>query len=167
MRNGVDEVFFPFEIASQPIRPQHLQKPEQHEAHEVRAERLVVEVQQLIQCLHVFVNQRLAQALRIARRGLPEEGSHIVLQRALLSALKVYEIRFAIEQHDIARLKIAVEEGALLWRARRQVRSQRLKVCLQPHLIHGQVRSAQEAVFEIVEVEHRRLLVELLGRQEF
>ena len=65
------------------------------------------------QCLQVFVNQFLAQAVRIVGLGLPEERSHVVIQWSFPSSLEINQVRLSVLHHDITALEVTIHEYRL------------------------------------------------------
>ena len=58
----------------------------------------------------IMIEQLLAQCGRQVGLGVVEKRSDVVLQRAFAAALIIEEKRLAVAQHDVARLKIAIEK---------------------------------------------------------
>ena len=158
--NAIEEILLALEIAAQAVGTEHLERAEEHEELEVAAEALGVDGGKRLEFEEVSLYHFFAQGVGIARGGLPEEGGHVVVQRTALSALEVYEMGMAIgREHDVARLEIAVEKRGVRAFGSHEVGSHGVEVVLELHLIIGRVGGAEEAVFEIVEVEHRCLNV--------
>ena len=65
------------------------------------------------QGFQVLVNQFLAQAVRIVGLGLPEERSHVVIQRSFPSSLEINQVRLSVLHHDITALEVAIHEYRL------------------------------------------------------
>ncbi len=57
-----------------------------------------------------MIEQLLAQLRRQIGLGIIQKRGDVVLQRALAPALVVEEVRLTVAQHDVARLKIAIEK---------------------------------------------------------
>ena len=64
-----------------------------------------------------------------------------------------------VRQHHIPRLEVAIEEGILL--LSRQVLSQETEIGFELQFVEVNLRSLQEAVFEVVQVEEHRVDVKL------
>ena len=62
------------------------------------------------EAVEIVVEQLLAQRRRQIGLAVVEERGDVVLQRAFAAALVVEKKRLAIAQHDVARLKIAIEK---------------------------------------------------------
>ena len=115
-----------------------------------------------VEGIKVFVDQEVAHFVGEVGRGLPEERGNIVIDGAFATSLEVDEVWLAIFQHDIARLEVTIEKSILL--VLEEVIRQTLEVLLQLELIELNSLEFEEAVFEVVEVEHdARLVHRLLG----
>ena len=115
-----------------------------------------------VEGIEIFVDEEVAHLVGEVGRGLPEEGSDIVIDGASATSLEVDEVWLAVFQHDIARLEVTIEEGILL--VLEEVIRQTLEVLLQLELIELNSLEFEEAVFEVVEVEHdARPVHRLLG----
>ena len=77
--------------------------------------------------------------------------------------MKIDEVRFAILQHDVARLEITIEEGVCL--LHQQIVCQLFEILLQFELVELDTFEFEETVFEVVEVEHHACPVHLLLRE--
>ena len=165
--NTIQEILLALKIATQAIGTEHLERAEDHEELEVAAEALGVNGGKRLEFEEVSLYHFFAQGVGIARGGLPEEGGHVVVQRTALSALEVYEMGKAIGiNHHVARLEVAEEEGGLRAFGSDEVGRHGAEVAFEFHLIVGRVGGAEEAVFEVVEVEHGRLHVKLPRLQQ-
>ena len=102
--------------------------------------------------IKVFVNEEVSCLVRELGRRLPKERCHIIIDRTSATTLEVNEIWFSILQHDVARLEVTIEEGVLL--VIKQIISQALEVLLELVLVELDTLELEEAVLEIVEVEH-------------
>jgi len=111
-RNAIDEVLLVLEIASKPIRPQDLQRAEEHKVAQplgkmAHGGHLDILLERLIVC----GDQLATQLEGVVGGGLPQKRGKIIVIRALASALEIDEIgiAFAVEHH-VASLKIAIEK---------------------------------------------------------
>ena len=73
-------------------------------------EGVAVQIDVLAQSLEIVVKQLLTQRRRQVRLGVEQQGSDVILQSALASALVIEEEGIAISQHHIARLEVAIQE---------------------------------------------------------
>ena len=158
IRNALDKVRFLFEIATETVGSQHLQGAEQDEMAQLAEEIVAVYRLVLAECLDVFVQQLFAQAFRITGLGLPEEGGHIVKERAFASALEIDEPRFTVLDHDIPALEVSVHEGSR--RTAEQYIAHLHEVVFQLVFLEIQSRSFQETIFEVVQIPEDGTLVE-------
>ena len=101
-----------------------------------------------------------AQFVGIAGRCLPEKRGQIVVNRAAATALEVDERRIFL-QHYIPRLKIAIHKTPFVGIfSGSQIGSHLAKIGLKFQFVEVDFGRFQEAIFEIIEVEHHVLLVE-------
>jgi hypothetical protein len=105
--------------------------------------------------VEVVLEQLVPTVVRDRRLRVVEQRRDVVLRRAAPAALVVDEVRLVIDQHDVARLEVAVQEVARV-RAQQEVR-ERLEVVLEPLLVERDVRQLQEVVLEVVQVPQDRL----------
>ena len=57
-----------------------------------------------------MIEQCLANFRRQVGFGVVEKGGDVVMQRAFAASLIVEEVQLALVQHDVERLKIAIEK---------------------------------------------------------
>ena len=160
-RNAVDEVLLALEITAKTIGAQHLQGTEQDEktqAVDEMAHRRHFGI--VFQRIVVFLDELATQLMRIFGGCLPEERSQIVVYRTFASTLEIDETRIPVDaNHDVASLEVAIEKTVC--RFCQQVFGKEPEVGFQLHLVKVYLRSLQKAVFEIVQVEHHTVHIEL------
>ena len=149
---------FTLEIASKAVCAKHLQRAEQHKMAQHRHKIIFRDAAIRLQRLQVSVNQFVTQIRRISRFGLPQKRGDIIINRAAPTSLKINQIRFAIFQHHVACLKIAIEKriGLIL----KQIACHSVEIVLQTQLIEIDFERFQKTVFEIVEVERYHARIE-------
>ena len=154
-------MLFLFKIATESISAQHLQRAEQHKQRQTVNEvahrgHLYVVLQRVV----VFIYQFTAQLVRILGRGLPQERCHIVVVRTFTTALIVDKPRVAIViEHHVACLEVAIQEGIAFLGC--QVLCHQSKVGLQLQLVEINLRSLQETVLKIIQVEQYTVHIKL------
>ena len=80
------------------------------------------------QGFQVFVNQFLTQAVRIVGLGLPEERSHVVIQRSFPPSLEINQVRLSVLHHDITALEVTIHEYRLGFHALYQCLAKSLEI---------------------------------------
>ena len=114
----------------------------------------------ILQRVVVLVNQLAAQLVRILCRGLPEERCKVVVVRSFSATLIVDKPRIAVVvEHHIARLEVAIQECVALLCS--QILCQQSEVGLQLQLVEVNLRSLQEAVLKVVQVEQHAVNIKL------
>ncbi len=73
-------------------------------------EGVAIQIDVLAESLEIVVKQLLPQRRRQIGLGVEQQGSDVILQSALASALVIEEERIAIPQHYIARLEVAIQK---------------------------------------------------------
>ena len=121
-----------------------------------------LEIDEVAQGLEVVIEKLLAEVRGQVSLRVIEKRGDIVLQRALAAALIVEEVRLAAGQHDVAGLKVAIEE-VISGRAQQKFR-EAAEIVFQRLLAEGDAGEAQEVVLEIVEIPGNRLAVEASAR---
>src|SRR5579885_173161 len=96
--------------AAETIRPERLQNADINVGVVIAEKFRSIERNMASETLQIMFEQLLAHRRRQVRLGVKQKRCHIVLQRALSSALIVDEVRSAPVQHDVARLKIAIKK---------------------------------------------------------
>src|ERR1051325_7282379 len=110
------------------------------------------------QRIQVMIEQLLAYFRRQVRLGVKQQRSDVVLQRALSPALVIKEVGLPVQEHDVAGLKIAIEE--IVARRAQQKLCQAAEIVLQSLFAERYSRQSQEVIFEIVQIPGNRLPVE-------
>ena len=100
--------------------------------------------------LDIKIKQLLAQLRRQIGLGIVQKGSDVVLQRPFASALIIQEKRLTVAQHDVAGLKIAVQEIVAI-RAQQESR-QAVEIVFQCLLVERNPGQAQKVILEIIQV---------------
>ena len=158
IRHAAQEMRLLLEIAAETVGAQDLKRPEEDKQPESGVEVLFADVHVGFQRLEIGADEFLAQGLRIARPGLPDKGSDIVVDRTLASSLEIDEIRLAVLDHDVPCLEISVHEG--LPHVLHDVILHPVEIILKPYLIEFQACSLQETILEIIQVKHHQPLIE-------
>ena len=109
-----------------------------------------------------MIEQLLAQLRRQIGLGIVEQRSNVVLQRAFAAALIIQKIRLPIAQHDVARLKIAVEKIVAVG-AQQKIR-QAVEIVFQRLLVERNACQPQKIIFEIIQIPGNRLPIEAAAR---
>ena len=154
-------MFLLFEIATETVGTQHLQRTEEYKqgesVHEMTGRRhLDIVLQRVI----VFVDQFTAQLMRILRRSLPEERGQVIIVGTLTTTLIVNKVWIAVVvEHDITGLEVTIEEG--IGRLCRQVFGKEPEVGFEFQLVKIKLGGFQETVLEIIQVEEHTVLIEL------
>src|SRR5580704_7336926 len=90
--------------------------------------------------------------------GIVEERGDVVLKGTFAAALVVDEIRLAIAEHDVARLKIAVEK--IVARGAEKKIGEAAEIVFERVLVERDAGEAEKIVFEIVEIPGDGLAIE-------
>ncbi len=91
-RYRVDKVLLTLEISSEAVGTKHLQGAEEHEEVQTVVEKVTWRQRGiLLGGSVVLIYQFLSKLVRIAGRGLSEEGSQVVVERAATTSLEVDE----------------------------------------------------------------------------
>ena len=108
--DALQEVNFAFVESAEAVGAQRLHDADVNVGVVVMHEGFALEIEEAAQRIEIVVEQLLAQFRRQVGLGVVEKRGDVVLQRAFASALVVDEIGLAVAQHDVARLKVAIEE---------------------------------------------------------
>src|SRR5437764_10363138 len=114
------------------------------------------------QTVKIMIEQLLAQLRRQVGLGVIQNGSNVVLQRSLASALIVQKEWPVIAQHDVARLEITVKKIFAV--GGQQKAGQAPKIIFQRLLIERNACETKKIIFEIVQVPGNRLAVKAAPR---
>ena len=112
--------------------------------------------------VEIVIEQLLAQLRRQIGLAVVEQRSDVVLQRAFAAALVVEKKRLAVAQHDVARLKIAIEKIIAIG-AQQKLR-QAAEIVFQRLLVEGNAGEPQKVILEIIQIPGDRLAVEAGAR---
>ena len=158
-RYAGEEMGLLLEISPESVCSQNLEIAEKDKQTEPTVEKFLIEIRhEAPQGTEIAFEHLLLEIFRITGPGLPDEGSHIIIDGASSSPLEVYEIRDIVLDHDIPRLEIPVKER--LTHVFKKVVLELLEVILEFDLIEIKTRSLEETVLEIIEVEHYHPLAE-------
>src|ERR1700758_5563009 len=105
-----------------------------------------------------MIEQNLPEFRGQVRFGVKQKRGDVILQRAPSAALVVHEERPAIAQHDVSRLKIAIEEVVAL--GAQQKFRKAVKIVLERLLVKRNACEPQEIVFEVVQIPGDGLAIE-------
>ena len=102
----------------------------------------------------------------ISGRGLPEEGSQVIIIRSFPATLIIDEERIPRPvEHHVACLEVTVEETLHILRRiigiGRQILGKETEVCLELQLMEVELRRFQETVFEVVQVKQHAIHIKL------
>src|SRR5262249_41991953 len=101
----------------------------------------------LLQRRDVVVEKQLTNVGRQVGLGVEEKRGDVVLQRALAAALVVEEAGAAIPEHDVAGLKVAVEE--IVCAGSEEKFRKAPKIVFEGLFIEGNAGEAEEIVLEV------------------
>ena len=158
---------FALEIATIAVRPQDLQRAEQHKmrqrtTEQIGIKRLLPSRENLLLLIQIRSQQRLPQRIGIIGLSLPQEGCNIVLHRPTAPALKVNEIGLQLlatrHDHHITALKISIHkaiDGML-----QQIARQSVEIVFQQVLTKLYLRALKETILPIVQIPHHGAMVE-------
>ena len=104
------------------------------------------------QSIQIAVEHPLLGRIRIPSPCMPYKRRDIIIYRPATSALKINKIRLPILNHHITGIEVPVKECIAV--VLEQFVCKPLEILLQKDLIELDSRRFQEAVFEIVQIEH-------------
>src|SRR5215470_11204052 len=130
-----------FEKATITIRAERLHDANVHVWVEVAQEGFAIYGDEIRERAKIIVEKVLAEFGREIGFGVVKKRSDVVLQRAFAAALIVDEIRLAVAEHDVARLKIAVEE--IIARGAEKKFDQAIEVVFKSVFVEGDTRKAK------------------------
>src|SRR5438270_917045 len=107
---ALQEMHLAFEKAAIAVGGECLHDADVNEAVVVAQEGFAVEADEGRERVEIVIEKPLAKIGREVGLGVEEKRGDVVLQGAFAAALIVNEIGQAVAQHDVARLKIAIEE---------------------------------------------------------
>src|SRR5688572_2915495 len=142
--NALQEVRFTFEEASEAVRT--------HRLHDADVDIGVVMLQECIPSdggktrkhTKIVIEQLLTQLGGQIRLGVIEKGSDVILEGASSSSLIVEKIGSSVAQHDVARLKVPIEEVVLIG-AQKEFREDS-EIVLERLLVERNAGKPQEVV---------------------
>src|SRR5256885_3823712 len=112
--------------------------------------------------IEIVIEKLLAEFGREIGLCVEEERGQIVLECALATALIVEKIRLAVAKHDVAGLKVAVEEK-IAFGAEKKL-GETLEIVFEQLFVERDAGEAEEIIFEIVEVPDDGLAIETAAR---
>ena len=142
---------FLFKVAAETIGSQHLHGAEQHKQAQAAAELLLIYLPVALQGTQIGFDKLLFKVFRETGTGLPDEGSHVVVDGTAAASLEIYEPRIPVLDHHVAGLEVPVHESVLLFLEK--IGLELFKIVLQQDLVEFQAGCLEETVFEVVEVE--------------
>src|SRR5262249_1410905 len=120
-------------------------------------ERRRLELEVAAKSSEIMIEQLPPQFGRQVRLGVEQQGSDVIMQRALAPSLVVEEKRLPITQHDVARLKIPIQK--IIMPSAQQKFRQPPEIIFERLLVEGNARQPKKVVFEIIQVPADRLAV--------
>jgi hypothetical protein len=124
----------------------------------VLEEDVAVDVDVFRDAVEIVIEELLAEFGRKVGFRIEEERGEIVLQSALAAALVIEEIRLAMAEHDVAGLKVAVEEKIAIGAEKKF--GEAFEIVFERLFVEWNAGEAKEIVFEIAEVPDDGLAVE-------
>src|SRR5579862_1586861 len=153
---------FPLIKTAKPVSPQCLHHADINVGIVMAHERGAVERNEITNSFNVKIEQFLAQCRRQIGFGVEQERSNIVLKRPFSSALVVQKEWLTFAQHDVARLKIPIQEEI---RRRAQQECRELpEIIFQQLLVERDPRQLEKIILKIIQIPGDRLLVKLSAR---
>ena len=101
----------------------------------------------------------MAQTVGIVGFGLPQERSHVIVDRAFASALEVDKPGFAVLNHYVAALEVAIHESG--GTAAKEYVRHLLEIIFQTVFLEIHAGCLEETVFKVVQVPQDAAAVEL------
>ena len=111
VRHTLQEMGLAFVEASKTVRPQGLKNSHIDVCIVMTMKRFTIQIDETLERIQIIFEKLLAKRWRQIGLGVIEQRSNVILQRAFAATLIVDEPGLAIAKHDVARLKIAVEEN--------------------------------------------------------
>src|SRR5579862_1905277 len=149
---------FPFVKSAKAISSQRLQNAHINISVKVAQKFFAIDLRKIPQPVDIKIKQLLPQIRRQVRLGIVEQGSNVILKRALAPALVIQEKRFPTSQHDIARLEIPIHEIVAI--GAQQKVCQAVEVVFQSLLAKRNPGQPEKVILEIIQIPRNRLPVE-------
>src|SRR5215467_6110481 len=149
---------FAFEEAAIPISAERLHDADVNVSVVIAKESLAVQVDERCECVEIVVEELLAQPGWKVGLGVKEKRSNIVLQSAFTPALVVNKIRHTVAQHDVARLKITIQE--IITGSFEKEIGKVVKIVLEGAFVEGNAGQAEKIVFAIIQIPGNGLAIE-------
>src|SRR5882757_9773256 len=108
--------------------------------------------------IEIVIEKLLAEFGRQVGLCVEEERRQIVLECAFAAALIVEKIGFAVAEHDVAGLEVAIEEK-IAFGAEKKL-GETLEIVFERLFVERDASEAEEIIFEVVEVPDDGLAVE-------
>ena len=150
---------FLFEIATETISSQHLQRTEKDKVTKLAIKIGFVNRLVFAKSFHILLQQFFTKTIGIFRFRLPQERGYVVIERAFTSSLKVNKPWFAIFYHHITALKITIHKSS--GRTTKQDITHFLEIIFQFILLKLHTGSFQEAIFKVIQIPQNGTLIEL------
>jgi len=143
--NAGKELRLALEEPPETISAQHLQQADEHIAVVLRGEDDFIHrvLENKVGLIDVIIQQALLPVVGQFGPGLPEQGSHIVLQGAAHAALVIDEMYFIVFHHNVPALEIAEHKVFVL--GMRKVSAQRFKIVQQGLFVVGVFERVEES----------------------
>src|SRR5262252_4103649 len=109
-----------------------------------------------------IVQQLLSKGRTEIRLGVIEERGDVVLERTFAPSLVIDEKRPASVQHDIPRLKIAIQE-IVVGGAQQKIR-QSSEIIFERLFVERDARESEEVILKIIQIPSDRLTIEAITR---
>jgi hypothetical protein len=106
----LEKVGFAFVEAAETIGSEGLHDADVDVGVVVTEEGFAIDRDEIRERAKIIIDELLSEFRRKIGFGIVEERGDVVLKGAFAAALIIDEIRLAIAEHDVARLKIAVQE---------------------------------------------------------
>src|SRR2546430_6516674 len=112
--------------------------------------------------IEIVIEKLLAEFGREVGLCVEEERGQVVLECAFAAALIVEKIRFAAAKHDVAGLKVAVEEKIAF--GAEQKLGEAFEIVFERLFVERDAGEAEEIIFEIVQIPDDGLAIETAAR---
>ena len=109
--------------------------------------------------IHISIDHGIDSLGSVFRPCLPHKGGYVVIHRTSAPALEVYKVWFAILEHDIARLEIAIQKDIVI--VAQKTRRHLHKLILKPVFVELYAHTFQETVLEVVQIPHNGAFIEI------
>src|SRR5690348_12924871 len=156
--HALEKVDFAFVETPETVSAERLHDADVYVGVEMMEEGLAVDGNKFFEGSKIVKVKLLAKFRRKIGLRVVQQRGNVVLQSTLSAALVIEKIGLAVAQHDVARLKIAIEK-IVARGAEKEIR-QPAEIFFQGVLVEGNARETQKIIFEIVEVPRDGLPIE-------